>query len=326
MRGHVRNSVLATHQDHCVTLTAHSSAPLDATLISALAMNDQHNDATEYAACIFCEEQLPLHLARCTACGAEYFPNVRESGSTRQRLALTQRFSSATKSAHERGTANAFETFVIEVKTRSRVLINVPLLIARELIHDRRNLYTSYEQLVNAKARTLAAPLDDRQRRSVAATLFGSHHDDIVYGALGIKCEGLTTYGPVTIQLSPLAVERRVSFLEANSYAFVRLHRIVPGDREPNGHRATWDNRHELAGVKCEQFVMTTTDAHSALLRTDGVNRELDEMIEAHISHGFGRGAIEALAVDRARLTAEEKQYAELLIDAWGRLKKDQAP
>jgi hypothetical protein len=136
---------------------------------------------------------------------------------------------------------------------------------------------------------------------AVGGLLFGFYASDVRYGILTCGVDGLPTYGDVHCRMKDVAVNDRVSFLETNSYRFVELYGVRPGQPLPVGHRAVWDNRHLLAVAKLHAEVAPNqmeSSLKSLLVRTDGVNRSGDEFIEAIIFGPFNVDALERMEVD----------------------------
>jgi hypothetical protein len=184
------------------------------------------------------------------------------------------------------------------VEKTSGVVVCMPAPVARDLAADPRKIYLNYEALVAAGVRRPAMSDNDRQRCGVDGTLFGSLAGHLRCGVLSLTTQGLPTYGDVHCGLKEIAIKERVSFLEMNSYAFVRQTRLIAGDPIPVGYRSTWSNRHELALAKLGRFLKphsTKAQWQRLLVSTDGKDRANDDFIEAHIFGGFNVHAIEEM-------------------------------
>jgi len=209
----------------------------------------------------------------------------------------------------EKGCSKEFSALEAAVKEKSAVVVSMPAGMARRLFDDPKSLYTNYERLLGANARKPAESNNDRHRCAVAALLFGSYADRIVYGVLSLTEEGLPTYGDVYCTLRSITIDNRVSFLETNSYRFVKDHGISAGDKLPLGHMACWKRRHILALAKLADRLtaaQTESDWQAILVHSDGQNRESDDFVEAHIYEGFDWRAVESMAaVPDKKLTRE---------------------
>lgn len=169
---------------------------------------------------------------------------------------------------------------------------------ARSFFDDPRLLYTNYETLTGSGQRLPASPTDDAHRTTIASLFFGINAKSISYGALSLTNEGLPTYGEVFCRLRNVAVQKRTTFLESNSYKFVEDHKIGPSQEIPPGYRACWEDRAKLALVKLSPHLengQTESDWQSMLLQSNGENRSDDEFIEAHLYESFNVRSIESV-------------------------------
>lgn len=151
------------------------------------------------------------------------------------------------------------------------------------------------------------------------ATLFGSYAHKVRYGVLSLNNLGLPTYGDICCRLRSVAVRDRTSFLETNSYEFVKLHGVRAGEPIPLGFRAVWDNRHFLALAKLVALLQprqARSDWEALMFRSDGLDRSNDDFIEAHIFGGFDREAVEdMIEVAGKRLDKSAKLDARLAVE-----------
>lgn len=250
-----------------------------------------------------CGAPLSVQVESCVACGQHAgFPNVRLLALLGEHDALSQRWNAARTLAKSGGYLARFESIVDEVGTKWRFVVAVPLKIAEMIVGDPKNSYVNYEKLVGSEARRPADFADDAHRRAVAGVLFASIGEKIVYGALALSGSGLATYGEVFLTLNDNAVKKRVTFLETNSYDFVKTHGL---EALPKGYRSDWANRGKLAvsklcdadafriGAKAEMW-------RSALFFTDGQNRNKDEFIEGHLYGSFNLYSIDSITTNTA--------------------------
>jgi hypothetical protein len=173
----------------------------------------------------------------------------------------------------------------------------MPAQIARNLVLDPRMVYANYETLVGSTLRRPASSDNDRHRKAVASLLFGYFDSEIRYGNLAIANEALPSYGDIACRLRTEAVKKRTSFLEENSYVFVRKYGLKPGDPIPPGYRAVWDNRSKLALAKVGHLLRPGQPEGGLMeiLVKSSAARANDEFIEAHIYGGFSVDAIESM-------------------------------
>lgn len=201
-------------------------------------------------------------------------------------------------------------------------MISVDVGFLDTLLGSPKALYAAYQDQVDAGTRMRAAPADDRNRTAVEGILFGSWGGSISYAALSLDGRGLSSYGPVSIQLKELAIDDRASVLEENSYRFVQSHRLVPLDPLPMGFRAPWSTRGDVATAKLGDKVKQSTKSkeHARLLLSPGKSRHEDDFVEVHIFGPFSRDAIGGVTVletprnppDQVLLDSARKHAAKL--------------
>lgn len=221
----------------------------------------------------------------CSACNEHLgFPNVRAAEEPTERDALRQRYKEAIDRAAARGAKAAVENFEAEVK-RSLAVINCDVYRLRELIVVEKALYANYYLGVRSEVRRAADVENDRQRRSVDALLFGAYADKLRNAALSIDGKGLTSYGAYSVVLREVAVAKRASLLEENSYSFVARHNLKPSEPIPIGYRCAWANRHELAIAKLGDIIEASTPPadYPRVLLSDKGKRADDDFIEVYI-------------------------------------------
>ena len=278
------------------------------------------------ATCEHCSADVSDGDRYCPSCQRDLgAPNCRECGSERERAALASRASESRRKADIRGCKKDCQCFESHVRTGSCVVVTLPPLVARNLCDNPHLLYSNYEKMVAGGQRRPAPADDDRRRAAVGGQLFGSYASNIRYGALSLTGEGVPTYGCVYWRLRQIAISDRVSFLEKNSYAFVEEHRGTFGNGIPAGHRAVWDNRHELAVAKLGDRLspgQSLDDWQALLIESDGNDRAKDDFIEAHIFGGFDIQAVESMQLAKTkRLSRTQRLDAELALASFKELK-----
>jgi hypothetical protein len=246
-------------------------------------------------------------------------PNVRAAERKDERAALLDRSRKATESAKHRGCTKPLDSLKSTVESSSRVVVAMSTLNARQFLSVRSTVYQNYETLVASVGRVPASLPDDVERASVGALLFGSSARAIRYGVLSLDGFGLPTYGKVFFKLRDVAIQGRVSFLEMNSYQFVKKFGLAPNKPIPQGYRSTWSDRQHLAAAKlCPKLRPTHRKSHwpGLLVQTDGKNRSKDEFIEAHIYEGFNAHAVESASfAPKKTWTREERTDIRLVND-----------
>ena len=80
--------------------------------------------------------------------------------------------------------------------------------------------------------------------------------------------------------------------------SFYKERRIELETKFPNGCTSCWQNKHLLVCSKFAELLssgQTESDWQALLIKSDGINRENDDFIEAHIYEGFDKNAIESM-------------------------------
>ncbi len=262
--------------------------------------------------CSKCGATLSATMRHCSTCQTDAgAPNVRRCRTDENLKALSSRFDAAQELASANGCSKEFSDLEALIKGKSGVVVSMPAGIARKLFEDPNFLYKNYEKLVGANIRKPADTDNDRLRCAVGGLLFGSYANYIIYGALSLTEEGLPTYGDVHCRLRSVTIDKRTSFLETNSYRFVRENRIIPGDNLPAGYTACWKYRHSLVLAKlayCLSTGQTESDWQAILVQSDGNDRKNDSFVEAHIYEGFDKNAIESMvAATGKKLRREDR-------------------
>ena len=276
--------------------------------------------------CSVCGAPLSATIRHCPTCRTDAgAPNVRRCRTDENMKALAVRFDDAKTQASAKGCLTEFCTFSDLIEKRSGVVVSMPAGVARNLFEDPNLLYANYDRLVGANLRRPADIDNDRHRCAVGGVLFGSYANSIIYGTLSLTEDGLPTYGAVHCRLRSVAIDKRTSFLEMNSYKFVHDHGIVAGDRLPAGYAACWRHRHSLVLAKLADRLsagQTESDWQEMLIHSDGQNRENDDFVEAHIYEGFDRNAIESMiATTSKKLSRADKLDIDIAISKFNLLR-----
>lgn len=210
--------------------------------------------------------------------------------------ALAARYKEALDNAKARGADVLVEAFERAVGD-SHAVVNLELMRLLDLVSKEQTLYANYHLAVKAEVREAAKAEFDRHRRAVDAILFGRYAEELRYAALSIDGRGLKSYGKYTIVLKDVAVAKRSSVLEENSFHFCKRHALKPGDPIPEGYRAVWGQRQKLAVAKLADAITsnTTVSSFTSLLLHSASTRGEDDYVEVQIFGAFNNGAIEAV-------------------------------
>lgn len=239
---------------------------------------------------------------------------------------MQDRVAKAREQATSQLGAEACLSLIEALNQGAGVVVSLPASVARHLIVDPRQLFQNYEHLVGGGMRSPAKPEHDRARKAVAGVLFGTYGEHIGYGALSLSGRGVRSYGPIFCRLRDVAIRDRTSFLEMNSFDFVRVKQLKAGDVPPPGHRAVWDNRVDLALAKHTSDISNsdTLNGWERRLIRDGADRSADDFIEAHFYGPFNADAIQALECAAGDLRKDERLDAEIILELFAKRRGDQ--
>lgn len=267
--------------------------------------------------CPDCGKVVDAHVLTCTMCGCFVgFPNVRAAEAPDEIAALDQRYLGARQAATAAGRLAEVEAFEARLKTSFAVL-NTRIADLHAFLANPKALYTTYSLGVKGQVRKPADPANDQERRGVEAKLFGTFGEEIRYAALSLDGAGVISYGAVTIRLREIAVAKRSSLLEENSFDFVDRHQLLPSVPVPRGSRSSWKDRHRLGVAKLGGMVHSGDgDEQFAdlVLHSDG-DRSTDRFIEVHIYGAFDADAIEAVRGKVAGKSKAERAEVERVKD-----------
>lgn len=247
--------------------------------------------------CEHCNNVVSDVSATCLTCGASLgAPNVRAAAKAEEKRALEVRYKKAYEEAKD-GHLDRLKDFSKRVNT-SCAVFNVDIGFLHSFITVEKALYVSYSLGVRGQLRKPAKGENDRHRTTVEGMMFGSYGENIRYAALSLDGTGVKSYGKYSLRFRDVAIDRRASLLEDNSYVFVEKHGMKAGTEIPPGYRSTWEDREKLALAKlAQQITPSTSEAEYAqiLLFSEG-DFETDRFIEVHIYGPFDVNAIDSVA------------------------------
>lgn len=279
-------------------------------------------------------------LDRCGNCGADVLnnistqcytcgnpippPNVREVNRPDEVAALEQRYNDAVTKSQADGTDDQLSRFEDDLHA-SHAVINVNLNFLKAFVTIPNVLYSTYGLQVNSEVRVSAELDNDRHRRGVEGTLFGSYDKEIRYAALSLDGSGLKSYGPYAIRLEDFAINLRATLMEENSFDFVETHTLLPGRPIPLGYRSSWENRHKLAVAKLASEITEdlSLGGQAALLLFSEGNYDTDSFIEVHIFGPFDAKAIAAVKGSSTPAKKEDRVNLQVVKDKLSNLGKD---
>ena len=266
--------------------------------------------------CENCKAPSNIQDQTCASCGHFLgYPNVNLANLSEELSALESRWDKARKLAEEQGLQAVFDAIT---EFDWQLVVSIPSAIALILVTDPKNHYVNYEKLTGAGVRSPAKFADDAHRSMVAGVLFGSIGDKIIYGVLSKDRRGLSAYGSIYCQLKTNAVATRTSFLETNSYEFVKKYQTDL----PKGFRAAWENRGKLAALKLFEsgtlaVGQVPDDWDRLILQTDGKNRKQDEYVEGHIYGTITAHSVSEMTAAEVLKRSEETRIVESILEAF---------
>ncbi len=271
----------------------------------------------EMDSCSECGSPISASVDRCSTCGKDVgAPNVRAASQADEKAALEARFEDAVSRSVARGVGKEIVEFEHAVE-RSSAVVNCNLSFLREFVSQASTLYANYHRGTQAGIRKAAEDTWDRDRVAVDGLLFGSYSNNIVMAALTLTDTGLSSYGPYSMKLRDVAVSKRSSVLEENSFNFIQHHKLSIRTPTPQGYRANWAGRAKLAVAKLADFVvqgMSEVDFQGLLLQDTG-DRAADSFIEVHLFGTFDREAVETVSGPKPKRRGPD-------IAIWGAVKE----
>jgi hypothetical protein len=248
--------------------------------------------------CSVCGSPISDVADRCSTCGTDAgAPNVRAAQEPAEISALENRFEDALARADAHGTRQETDDFMRALE-RSSAVVNCELPFLRDFVTRSTTLFANYHRGVQAEVRKAAEGGLDRDRVIADAVMFGSYSEKIRFAALSLTNTGLSSYGPYSLKLRDVAVAKRASLLEENSFSFIQHHNLSVKIPIPFGYRSTWAERAKLAIAKLVDLIAVGMDEidFQSLLLVDSGNRVTDNFIEIHIFGTFDREAIDSVS------------------------------
>lgn len=241
-------------------------------------------------------DSIPDHMSKCPVCGAQCpAPNVRAAQSPIETSALADRLSNAEVLAKTLGTEGILSEFGKSVES-SAAVVACSLSRAKAVIASGEH-YNSYYKQVSSGSRVPADNKFDAQRRSVDAKFFPNYEKEMNFAALSISGKGIKAYGPAHLVLKEEAMAERSSVFAMNTFVFAEMFKIGLTDPIPEGYRAPWGKRSELAMAQLHSSITseTTESTFDSILLNPEASRDDASFIEVHIYGEFSRGAIDSV-------------------------------
>lgn len=206
--------------------------------------------------------------------------------------ALRQRYDDAVRDAESRGCSDKLREFEAVVTRGSKAIFACPLTKLMPLATGLYDLYAPYYRLAELRLPQGpprgGAPNWDVIRPVVETALFGDEFKkEIHYAALTLDGRALSSYGGCFVLLREAMIAHRASVFEENSLLFMKRHKInlFEVDRLPQGYRATWADRGQLAVAKLAARIdsRARSGQFAGLLMRAATKRTNDDFVEVHL-------------------------------------------
>lgn len=262
---------------------------------------------------LFCpscnKEQSQINLIDCEYCGQDLgAPNVNMVSTETELTALQRRYEDATEYAITADTVDQLKNFENFFNSNINCIINLSLTVLEAWIIQ-AGAYKTYQRAVEDKLRTIAIPSNDQKRTVIDSVIYGTHGKDMIYAALSLNHQGLTSYGNCGVILDEKAIKSRATTLEENSYTFIKTHNLNLEKLEiPPGYRSNWQNKLKLAVAKLHNKINQDSnekDFCEMILFSDG-KRNSEDFIEVHVYKEITNFAIKIIYIPKSNNRREE--------------------
>jgi len=237
--------------------------------------------------CSACDHaQSQINLLNCELCGNDLgAPNVNVVSTEDELKALQKRYDDAKDYLTIHGLNNILNSFESFFNNNAKAILHISLSVLNSWV-TKTGVYASYHRALEQGWRSIAENIFDRKRTAVDSFLYGTHGRDMIFAAITLTEEGLSSYEDCGIILNEASIKARATTLEENSFKFVETHKVNFVNVDiPLGYRSRWDNKLQLAVAKVHKnftAASTESDFSSFILKNSG-DRDLDDFIEVFI-------------------------------------------
>ena len=262
---------------------------------------------------LFCpscnKSQSQINLIDCEYCGHDLgAPNVNIVSTETELTALQGRYDNAMEYAIKSDKVDQLKNFENFFNNNVNGIINLSLHVLEAWIIQ-SGAYKSYHRAIGDKLRTIAIPSNDQKRTVLNSVIHGTYGRDMIYAALTLNCQGLTSYGNCSVILDEQAIESRATTLEENSYTLIKTHNLNLEKLEiPPGYRSNWQNKIKLAVAKLHKKINQDSnekDFCEMILFSDG-KRNGEDFIEVHVYKEITNFAIKIIYIPKSNNRREE--------------------
>ncbi len=231
-----------------------------------------------------CQAENERNADICRECGGSLgFVNVNLLSDPYFQRGLDERYSAIMANLRV-AEVKRFEAVIV---SEGKAVINMPSELLYLLVNENED-YISYQRGVEQGKLLKKAFLNDRIRCMVESAFYGFDGRNIVYAALALDDNGVSSYGDTSVVLRTKNIERRATVFEKDTLVLFdelvgkgwKVNEIIPA-----GHCSTWNERDKIAAIKHGTQIESNhqTAGFAALIlksSSDGTN---DEFIELHI-------------------------------------------
>lgn len=231
-----------------------------------------------------CQAENERNADICRECGGSLgFVNVNLLSDPYFQNGLDERYNAVTAKSVAAETQR-FEAIVV---SEGKAIINMPSELLYLLVNENED-YLSYQRGVEQGKLLKKAFLNDRIRCMVESAFYGFDGRNIVYAALALDGNGVSSYGDASVVLRTKNIEKRATVFEKDTLVLFdelteqgwKVKEIIPA-----GHCGTWYERAKIAAIKHGTQIESshqTADFAALILKSNG-ERTNDEFIELHI-------------------------------------------
>ncbi len=179
------------------------------------------------------------------------------------------------------------QRFEAVIDQEGKAVINMSSELLYLMVNENEN-YLSYQRGVEQGKIIKRTFQHDRFQCIVESAFYGFDGRNLVYAALSLDDNGVSSYGNVSVVLKTRNIEKRSTFFERDTFLLFddlvekgwKVKEIIPA-----GHCGTWNERDKIAAIKHGAEIQEghQTADFVAIIMKNGDEKTCDEFIELHI-------------------------------------------
>lgn len=265
--------------------------------------------------CSRCKNPIKESTRNCSTCGEDCgYPNVRKANRPEQIAALNVRVADARNSAAARSCMPQLDAFEAKLKGSFALMVR-SLLDLQRLIGDSDLAYVSHRKQIEAGMRDPRSNQFDQVRSQYEEALFPNYHSEMLFAFLSLNGTIVPSYGGGAVVLKEIAISHRSSVFEENPFSFYEKHRLLKTQDIPEGYRADWQRRSDVAIAKLATRISNATqeaDFPRILLDTH-TDPNNPDFVEVHIFGPISRQSIERVVLQKPSDSVDRHTWQALL-------------